>query len=192
MKEVEKQLQLLEDNDYNAEQSKIAVRGVRSYLAPYEQLLYERRKMAKQQTLDVFFKAAPKKQSEDTEPQPSTSGIKIMKQDMWLEPREVAESVLVYSAGLLQDNSPIHTSNVVKSWFQNHPHVRLLPYPPKSPDLNPTENVWAEMVKTGRLNNIPSHSQELLIADAKMVWEDMEGIGQALIQNLLWHGREKI
>ncbi|KAG7165903.1 hypothetical protein Hamer_G011804 [Homarus americanus] len=76
LREVDKQLQLLEDNDYNAERSRIAVRGVKSFLAPYEQLLCERRKTAKQQTLDVFFKSTPKKQTEDTEPQPSTSGIR--------------------------------------------------------------------------------------------------------------------
>ncbi|KAG7165647.1 hypothetical protein Hamer_G013154, partial [Homarus americanus] len=70
-----RELQLLEDNDYNAEKSRIAVRGVKSFLAPHEQLLCER-KTAKQQTLDVFFKSTPKKQSEDTEPQPSTSGIR--------------------------------------------------------------------------------------------------------------------
>ncbi|KAG7173467.1 putative Tigger transposable element-derived protein 1-like 336, partial [Homarus americanus] len=76
MLEVDTQLQRLEDNDYNAERSRIAVCGVKSFLAPYEQLLCERRKTAKQQTLDVFFKSTPKKQTEDTEPQPSTSGIR--------------------------------------------------------------------------------------------------------------------
>ncbi|KAG7175848.1 putative Tigger transposable element-derived protein 1-like 333 [Homarus americanus] len=76
LREVVKQLQLLEDNDYNAGKSRIAVHGVKSFLAPYEQLLCERRKTAKQQTLDVLFKSTPKKQSEDTEPQPSTSGIR--------------------------------------------------------------------------------------------------------------------
>ncbi|KAG7158494.1 Zinc finger protein 341-like [Homarus americanus] len=61
---------------------------------------------------------------------------------------------LIYPEGtpfyLLQDNSPIHTSNLVKSWFQNHPHVRLLPHLAKSPDFNPIENISAEMVKTGK------------------------------------------
>ncbi|KAG7161860.1 putative Tigger transposable element-derived protein 1-like 331, partial [Homarus americanus] len=76
LREVDTQLQRLEDNDYNAERSRIAVRGAKSFLAPYEQLLCERRKTAKQQTLDVFFKSTPKKQTEDTEPQPSTSGIR--------------------------------------------------------------------------------------------------------------------
>ncbi|XP_042211555.1 tigger transposable element-derived protein 1-like [Homarus americanus] len=36
LREVDKQLQILEDNDYNAERSRIAVRGVKSFWAPYE------------------------------------------------------------------------------------------------------------------------------------------------------------
>ncbi|GCC33616.1 hypothetical protein chiPu_0012086 [Chiloscyllium punctatum] len=76
LREVEKQLQLLEDNDYNAERSGIAVRGIRSYLAPYEQLLHERRKMAQQQNL---FKPVPRKQSEDNELKPFISGLSIFR-----------------------------------------------------------------------------------------------------------------
>ncbi|KAG7163195.1 putative Tigger transposable element-derived protein 1-like 327, partial [Homarus americanus] len=74
-KELEEMERLLSNNDYNAERSRIAVRGAKSFLAPYEQFLCERRKKAKQQTLEVFFKSTHKKQSKDTEPQPSTSGI---------------------------------------------------------------------------------------------------------------------
>ncbi|KAG7163220.1 Tigger transposable element-derived protein 1-like 104 [Homarus americanus] len=59
LREVDKQLQILEDNDYNADRSRIAVCGVQSFLAPYEQLLCERRKTTKQQTLDVFFTSTP-------------------------------------------------------------------------------------------------------------------------------------
>ncbi|XP_042243388.1 tigger transposable element-derived protein 1-like [Homarus americanus] len=46
LREVDKQLQILEGNDYNEERSRIAVRGDKSFLAPYEQLLCERRKTA--------------------------------------------------------------------------------------------------------------------------------------------------
>lgn len=41
-----------------------------------------------------------------------------------------------------QDNAPIHTSRVVRSWIQSE-DVELLPWPPYSPDLNIIENVWA-------------------------------------------------
>ena len=46
----------------------------------------------------------------------------------------------------IQDLSPIHTSRAVKAWFQEHPGIQLLPWPPKGADLNPIENVWGQMV----------------------------------------------
>lgn len=51
----EKQLQWIEDNDYNAGHSRIALHGIRSYLEPYKQLLYEGSKMFKQQQLAIFL-----------------------------------------------------------------------------------------------------------------------------------------
>lgn len=47
----------------------------------------------------------------------------------------------------VQDLSPIHTSNVVREWFEEHPEFELIPWPPKGADLNPIENVWSEMVR---------------------------------------------
>ncbi|XP_044537888.1 tigger transposable element-derived protein 1-like [Gracilinanus agilis] len=72
---IEKQLQWLEDNDYNAERSRIVVHGIRTNLEPYRQLLYERRRLAKQQKLDIYFKLVRKRHLEDNEPHPSTSGV---------------------------------------------------------------------------------------------------------------------
>lgn len=48
---------------------------------------------------------------------------------------------------LIQDNSPIHTCRAVREWFARHPHITLLPHPPRSPDLNPMEHIWAAMVR---------------------------------------------
>lgn len=47
----------------------------------------------------------------------------------------------------VQDNAPTHTSRIVKEWFQDHEDIILIKLPPNSPDLNPIENVWAEMKK---------------------------------------------
>lgn len=38
---------------------------------------------------------------------------------------------------ILQDNSPVHTSHLVQTWFSEHPRLQLLLHPRRSPDLNP-------------------------------------------------------
>lgn len=48
----------------------------------------------------------------------------------------------------LQDHSPIHDSRGVQNWFQSQRRIKLLPFVPRSPDLNPIENMWAEVTAT--------------------------------------------
>ena len=47
----------------------------------------------------------------------------------------------------VQDNSSIHKARIVSLWFQDHPQIQVLPWPPKGADLNPIENVWADMTR---------------------------------------------
>jgi transposase len=49
---------------------------------------------------------------------------------------------------LLHDNDPgRHKSQLLRTFMHNH-YIRPLDFPPYSPDLNPIENVWADMDKS--------------------------------------------
>jgi uncharacterized coiled-coil protein SlyX len=44
----------------------------------------------------------------------------------------------------LQDNAPQHKSFLVRTWLFNH-GIQCIDFPPYSPDLNPIENLWADL-----------------------------------------------
>ena len=58
-----------------------------------------------------------------------------------------------------QDNAPIHTSWSTRQWLRQH-DITLLDWPPKSPDVNPIENLWHEL-KTAANRREPRTAAEL-------------------------------
>ena len=48
---------------------------------------------------------------------------------------------------VVEDNSAVHTARIIREWYNDQPRLRRLIWPPRSPDLNIIENVWAEMVR---------------------------------------------
>lgn len=64
-----------------------------------------------------------------------------------------------------QDNCSIHTSRIVTNWINEH-NINVLPWPSKSPDLNPIENAWSMIVKNiynrpGNRHFRPANAEEL-------------------------------
>ena len=67
-----------------------------------------------------------------------------------------------------QDNAPQHTSIAARRWFHTH-GVDCIDFPPLSPDLNPIENLWADVKQ--RLEARRSRTIQELEQHLKVVWE---------------------
>lgn len=59
----------------------------------------------------------------------------------------------------MQDRSSIHMSKLANEWFQGNNISTLDEWPPKGPDMNPVENVWAELVR--RIPNNHTNKEQL-------------------------------
>lgn len=69
----------------------------------------------------------------------------------------------------VQDRSPIHTSHLVREWFNVRPEFDLLPWPAKGADLNPIENLWSEMVR--EMEDTHVQNQNDLWAMVSGIWD---------------------
>lgn len=87
--------------------------------------------------------------------------------DGWLLPgiqQRFPDNEPVY---IIEDNSPIHTANRIREWYAAHPRLHRLPWPARSPDLNPIENLCSEMLRgwtPDRATNANQLRREVTIA----------------------------
>jgi len=62
---------------------------------------------------------------------------------------------MLYPHGVIhlqQDHSSIHDSRVVQEWLSRQADVELHDWPPRAPDMNPTEKTWSEVKRTKQEN----------------------------------------
>jgi len=58
------------------------------------------------------------------------------------------------------DNAPVHRAQKVKRWIEKN-SINVIPWPPQSPDLNPIENIWAELERKIRSKKVrPRNKRE--------------------------------
>lgn len=69
-----------------------------------------------------------------------------------------------------QDNDPKHTSKKAKEWFRVN-NISVMDWPPQSPDLNPIENLWADIKKVVAASK-PRNNNELWVT-VKTAWRDI-------------------
>ena len=71
-----------------------------------------------------------------------------------------------------QDNASIHNSSSTKSWFEAN-NVKVLKWPSRSPDLNPTENLWGILVREIYGNGKFYNTKEELKMAIETSWKNL-------------------
>ena len=69
-----------------------------------------------------------------------------------------------------QDNAPIHTSKQTRAFLLQN-NIQVMDWPALSPDMNPIENVWAEISRKLDREKI-ANSNELFIKISE-IWENL-------------------
>lgn len=88
----------------------------------------------------------------------------------------------------VRDNCPIYKAGIVREWFHKHPEITVVPWPSRSPDLNPMEHVWALMVQ--RWESRDGTGIEQLKTHCMKVWENLRGT--EICGNIVGSMRERL
>ena len=88
----------------------------------------------------------------------------------------------------MQDNASPHRAHATRDWLQNHNIDVFGPWPSKSPDMNPIENLWAQMENAiRRRQHKPTNRAQLWQA----VREEWANIDQFAIRRLVLSMRRR-
>lgn len=74
----------------------------------------------------------------------------------------------------VHDNAPSHSAKVTKQWLEENmaDHLLSQPLPPRSPDLNPIENLWAYV--QDKLQQSKFSSKKQFVKNLKEIWKNVD------------------
>lgn len=93
----------------------------------------------------------------------------ILKDNLIPDGERIASKSYIFQ----QDNAPIHVSTFSKQWFKEK-NVKLLEWPPCSPDLNPIENLWGIIVRDIYRNGRQFEDINSLRDSIREAWENID------------------
>lgn len=77
----------------------------------------------------------------------------------------------------VQDNCSIHRAQVVQDWFEEHREdIEVVVWASKSPDFNPIENLWAQMVRDWEdvgFNGVRERTVPQLVQHVNAIWHQL-------------------
>lgn len=71
----------------------------------------------------------------------------------------------------IHDRTRMHTGRNVRTWFKEQPNLELLEFPSRVSDLNPVENIWANMINMWQPKDEEEKSSHQLMKHVDTVWE---------------------
>ncbi|GFV18861.1 transposable element Tcb1 transposase [Trichonephila clavipes] len=79
-----------------------------------------------------------------------------------------------------QDNARPHVARIVQRYFINH-QIELLPWPARSPDLSPIENMWSMVAQLLNQITLPAATPDQLWQPVEAAWS---AVSQEHIQSI--------
>jgi hypothetical protein len=74
----------------------------------------------------------------------------------------------------MEDNAPIHKSQYTAAWKEDH-DIETIRWPAQSPDLNPIENLWAQLKQAIEKRRPREKNVAQLLIALREEWEAMRG-----------------